>query len=757
MAAASRSWTVPLEWTRCVWLPDDFGHDSQLPATLVAMDARAVGFARCPNAAVYQPNTTTVQPRPSPGNLLNQPPASNGGCDFYWTAADGSKIFAHWMPWGYNQGQPLYTGSGIGQCIDPNVNCSPTRYVHVPVASDFSVPLGGGTPGKPVTNELLELIARWNKDNTKNPAVLSTFDQYVSWVLAENATLESRSFHGLGNGDSFRSNPYWMGFYGSRMNIKAQHQQATRILLAAETLDAILAALGRPSAQNPQSLLDAWALLVPSTHHDYITGTATDGVVRIEQMPRLQAAIGAGNTVLNAGLQQLVPLLNPRQRSLLVFNPLGCAFSGVVEIARSTAQAIGLQNNQVSATGNQLVYVTAPSAGYTTFPNGLPSPPPPASIETRDGGMTYTLANGLVSATIRKSSDWALTSVIDSATNAQPLTNGNALSFYSDGGNIYEFGFECASNSAVNPQFQLQSPDIQSHVATLLETGPLRVSVAAPITVTWNSQTQDFTLIYTLTAGQPYLEMTLQGQAFAGTSVFATFDLAKPIARIDHGTPAHWDYKTPVTVGAPGFSAFEPTHDFVLARDADGNLQAALYHQAVPGWAILGNTLLGAVLRNTPGDGCDGRGANGSDSVPHSITYALRVPSGLAGAESGMPLQESRQYTTPMYTALALPSSGGALPQFSLASVSAPASAMLMSVKRGTFDPGRIFARVYQPTNVPGQQIVLGVGVNPAGAALMSALEQTPSTAPPAVTTSNSECRWTTSSAITTLMVPRVM
>src|SRR5207247_4614860 len=36
--------TVSLPWTGCVWLPDDFGHDSQLPATLVAMGVLAVGF-----------------------------------------------------------------------------------------------------------------------------------------------------------------------------------------------------------------------------------------------------------------------------------------------------------------------------------------------------------------------------------------------------------------------------------------------------------------------------------------------------------------------------------------------------------------------------------------------------------------------------------------------------------------------------------------------------------------------------------------
>jgi alpha-mannosidase len=62
--------------------------------------------------------------------------------------------------------------------------------------------------------------------------------------------------------------------YGSRPEIKIQHQQATRALLGAELYSVIadfLSVSGVASAQN--SIATGWTKLTPSTHHDYITGT----------------------------------------------------------------------------------------------------------------------------------------------------------------------------------------------------------------------------------------------------------------------------------------------------------------------------------------------------------------------------------------------------------------------------------------------------------------------------------------------------
>lgn len=753
--------TVSLPWTNCVWLPDDFGHDSQLPATLVAMGAQAVGFARCPLASGYQGHMTTQQPAPQAGTILPLAPSDGGGCDFLWKAADGSVIFAHWMPCKYSQGSSMYDTppAGIDTFLAANQPCSPTPYVHVPVADDFIVPLGGGPPGTKVTNTLLDRIETWTGEHPNKPAVLSTFDAYVAAVLAwlaENPATPfyTRTFHGDANNPdptTFRSNPYWMGFYGSRMNIKSGHQQATRILLAAETLDAVLAFQGNALADTPQALLSAWAELVPSTHHDYITGTASDAVVDVEQMPRLANAAELGTTLMTQQMAALAASVNVPSNALVVFNPLGFERYGTVEISPAAAGQLQLPKGQWqdAADGNVLVYVHAPSAGYETFTSSFPPPPAAPSISTNDGGATYTLSNQYLSATVAQSANWALTNVTDLLANLTVVTSGNTFSFYRDGGNIYEFGFECES-----PSFKAVDPStISAGQATITEEGPLRVTLSAPIKVELPFYpVQEYTLEYSLGAGDACLQMTLQGQAPSGTSMFVEFAFPQAIASLEHGTPMHWDSKQPATFGTASFDAvIEPTHDFVVAWGAESIL-GAIYHLAVPGWANTGSSLTGVVLRNTPGDGCDGRGASGSDDVQHTITYALRVPSALQDAATGIPLKEARAYNTPLYAAPATPASGSAPLSLSLASVNSPSAAAITAVKRGTFDPSQYFVRLYQPSNKE-VEIVVDVAGSPGGAFVCTALEQAAQGAP-SVGAGSGQFWLTTQSAITTVQLP---
>src|SRR5262249_46476406 len=52
---------------RAAWLPDDFGHDAQLPVALAAMGFDAVGFARVPG--VDTSRTFTGTEAPPPGSL----------------------------------------------------------------------------------------------------------------------------------------------------------------------------------------------------------------------------------------------------------------------------------------------------------------------------------------------------------------------------------------------------------------------------------------------------------------------------------------------------------------------------------------------------------------------------------------------------------------------------------------------------------------------------------------------------------------
>ena len=146
----------------------------------------------------------------------------------------------------------------------------------------------------------------------------------------------------------------------------------------------------------------------------------------------------------------------------------------------------------------------------------------------------------------------------------------------------------------------------------------------------------------------------------------------------------------------------QATHDFIIAGRSTTVWKplAAVYHGNVPAWAASGNTLVGCILRNTPRRGCEWLGALGSDNDPHTIEYALRVPTGLEKPESGAPLREARNYNTPMQAVIVPVQSGGELPtEYSLLQVQSPSSAAVTVAKPGTADTSALVLRVYQPEN----------------------------------------------------------
>jgi hypothetical protein len=275
--------------------------------------------------------------------------------------------------------------------------------------------------------------------------------------------------------------------------------------------------------------------------------------------------------------------------------------------------------------------------------------------------------------------------------------NGNTLAFYQDEGNIYRFGFECSSSGTFN---KIPTTQTTLKPAALVENNALRKQVTAQIQVQANNRfTETYDLRYSLVKGEPFLRMSVTGKAPTGTSVMVRFPLKQIIDGIEHGTPYHWDSKVPRTFGTNhDFNAvFEATHNFVTARSGSNPL-GAIYHADVPPWAADGNALAGVILRNTPGNGCEGKGATGSDPDLHTRSYALRVPSGIQSPTTGAQLREAMSYNTPLRVYSVGSTSIGKYPaEYSLASVSAPA--IITAAKAGTVNPSNLVLRIYQPTN----------------------------------------------------------
>lgn len=723
----------------CV-IPDDFGQGPEMPVLLQALGFAAVCFSRL-----------------QPGAL--QADLRQDGLDFLWRASDGSQVIGHWIGALYNLSRffttegaaaiqnftAVYAPTG-GTPLQYSGAVTPTMYF--PVENDFSMPVKG----------LLGMLKQWNENEVypgergSNVQVATgTLDGLIAALAPSRDSLKVRA--------PYNGTPYWTGYYASRPELKILHHAAVRALVAAE----IFALMTQPGNAALKTMLprgfwrqldEAWADFAPSTHHDYVCGTAIDSIYATEQLPMLQAvaarACGLRATALNA-----LAGMTPSQAGgdqILVANSLGFPRHGLAEIAgvRTTgATSVSFDDGstfplQPSAEGGMLLLTaTVPSLGYVRASlSSEPAPGPTASI-TATGSNGYVLENERLSATISEAVDWGIAAITDTRS-GQPLLGtaptgeapGNHLVFYRDAGNIYRFGNEASAPfKAEAVTITTTGPGLG---AVVLESGPVRVRLRTTVQVTVaTGETRLFTRDYMLVAGEPFLRMATTGAApmggrvryersYEGYSVMTRFRLSAAVASISHGTAGHWTSVQPcqhVEGSGDGYwtpPVFRATHDFLIPQDGNGKLLAAIYHEAVPAWAFdPDGNLIGCILRNTPDN--SGYGAAGSDPAPHTQHYALRVATDLAAPGTGAPLREALAYSTPL-RAVKIPAGdrnssyqfpGMTTARWSLAAVTAPGiddpTAILTVAKPGSFDPTGLILRIYQPTN-SGQEVHVTLG-----------------------------------------------
>jgi alpha-mannosidase len=595
------------------------------------------------------------------------------------------------MPGGYCQGDfalgPVpgrpWTDA-LERLVDIDGAAARTPYLFIPIGCDFGRP-------RP---DLLDAVAAWNADayaRTGVWAVAATFDHYAQLLHAHRRALPARRFD---------PTPYWTGFYATRPLLKGMHLRATQALLAAETFGAIADGTkrGDPDAWRAQvsartaAIHAGWTTLVPGNHHDFITGTALDSVYESEQLPRLSSALAQGDAARASACAEIAAAIKPRPSdgaaTVVVFNPLGFARRGLVEVSGPTAGS----GDQASAEGGRLFLARLPSLGYATEDRARMAPGAAgrASLDVTPDGTTAVLENADLRATLRQDAGWGIVSLVEKRSRRElipPGSVGNAFVPYADDGGLYRFGDEMPGCS-LEPRPGM----VDGAEGTVLERGPLRARFVAETTV----DGRPFRKEYQLVAGEPFLRMISTGSAAPGTSVMVQFPTAGPIDRLLHGTAYHWDRKQPERAG---HLTFEATHDFLVPQ-FHGKPRLAIFHAGVPAWAVRREGMVvGALWRNAQQERCDFYGATGSDEHTVTVSYAVRIPAGIRSARSGTQLREALAFETPALATIGRPA--GSLPRtFSLASVT-PAAAIITAAKEGTEDPDRLVLRVYQPTNGP--------------------------------------------------------
>jgi alpha-mannosidase len=624
------------------WMPDDFGHDPELPVILSAMGLTAVGFARVPGAF---PNFNSPLSGPSLACTLML-----DGVAFNWQASDGSLVFAHFMPNTY--GVP-FASAGAGSnasswesfvtsgflssypCQSLPAVVWPGGIAFAPAGGDFSVPDSGWVDG----------VTTFNQNQKVTTASVGTFPDYISAVLKSGVALASTKID---------PSNFWTGLFGSRPALKTLQARASRDLVAAESVSSLLW-LGAVTGSAALEALDGaiqqvWNILAPSSHHDFVTGTSPDRVYKMEQLPMLSLAASMARQIYGRALQIIADSISPAGGHVVaVHNAVGVARSGVFRLERGAAVSFptsGTATIQPLADGGLLVMApVVPSLGYISGVVTFNDPPP--TQDPVDVHHKVMIDNGTVAITLSHAQLWAITSIkLNGGHNLLPTdAAANLLQIYDDIGNLYQYGNELGAGG-----FAPQKTGLTAGKAVQKEFGPLRWRVEAEL---HGANDSTYRVEYTLIIGESLVRIKVTGSAPASTTVVASFpaiatDGQTKATHLIYGTAHHFheDAAPPYWQGP----MFKATHDFLMPAAGSGSIfaLAAIYHCGTPAWACNDGVLLGSLFRNTNGQQ---RGAAGTDSDTHVQRYALRLSTTALDPTQGTPLVEALQAMNPLRAA----------------------------------------------------------------------------------------------------------
>ena len=733
-------------------MPDDFGHDPELPVILSSMGLQAVGFARVPGA--FPTYASRIHGEASMACSLMA-----SGVAFYWLAGDGSQVFAHFMPDTY--GVPFYSqgtdgtgnaskwsdfvnssfisssylvpGSSKPSCVGLTSATWPGGIAFAPAGGDFAVPDIGWVSG----------VDDFNLNKNGVTASIGRFTDYVAAVIDSGADLLKTQLD---------PSNFFTGYFASRPELKILQARAAGDLVAAETISSLLwlgsnissAALNALDDNIPQ----IWNVLAPSSHHDFVTGTSPDRVYKMEQYPMLSLASELACGVHAQALRMIANSIIPTGTGAVVavHNAVGVSRAGIFRLERGTGVRFDdAATVQVLPDGALLVQApSVPSLGYLSgqvIGGAAPAARPPAKVNG-----SITLDNGVIAITLSQSGMWGITSIIPAggANVLPPSGVANLLQLYDDTGNLYQFGNEPQTDGAFTPN----AGGLTAGNATQTEFGPLRYSVEAVVN---GPNDIGYRIVYSLIAGESMVRIAVTGSAPANTTVVTRFpalatDGSTAATHLVYGTPHHFHADS-----APAYwkgPTFKATHLFLMPAADNGSATfalAAIYHNGMPAWACYREQLIGSLFRNANGTK---RGAAGSDTDVHTQHFALRISMTPLDPTDGTPLVEALQYANPLHAAIADRSDKAEQPIIlpasqSLASTPAPAlirvARPMGNVRSASGQPiqGQIALRIYRP-NADGTAATVQVTMpvitttSDASPTLVTALEE-PIPAAPAI------------------------
>jgi hypothetical protein len=293
---------------RTAYFPDNFGHSPHLPSLMRAVGVDSVALTRIDGMYFIASDFRRKSAFPLKGSTAEVLQKELRTLDFIWRDDDGAEVLCHWNAFTYFQGDMLahagivrwsgvvaaipwrtrrHIAAGIDGFVRQLEPVSRTPYLLCPIGMDFNAPI----------DRLPELLHRYNDErfgSTGTWALLAGMDDYFELVGHHSARLPVLSVD---------PNPYWMGFYASRPELKQRSTRLTRELLLAEALSAL-----KPEKPVLEAALrEGWLNLVLMNHHDAITGTSPDRICHGEHRDWLDNAEAAAGKALALSVDDEAP------------------------------------------------------------------------------------------------------------------------------------------------------------------------------------------------------------------------------------------------------------------------------------------------------------------------------------------------------------------------------------------------------------------------------------------------------------------
>jgi hypothetical protein len=276
------------------YFPDSFGHSAALPTLMRAVGVKAVAICRVDGMFFVGCENELPSAFPRPGTSAELLSRKERTQDFIWRSPDGTEMLAHWVAYGYGHGELLahvgitrvggaplavparsdrHVARRVARYVEQLSAHARTPYMLCPIGFDFSDPIAG----------LVDLLDRYNERHYPDSGVWvvnAGLDDYFSLVECHRDELPVVELD---------PNPYFSGFYTSRPTLKRACRDLFDSLMCTEAA-AVRSADPKTIESVGSDLADPWWTAVVSNHHDFVTGTSPDRVVRREQMPWIEQA-----------------------------------------------------------------------------------------------------------------------------------------------------------------------------------------------------------------------------------------------------------------------------------------------------------------------------------------------------------------------------------------------------------------------------------------------------------------------------------